>query len=71
MSYPRDLDEFTEEELRAELARRTAARERGVCDYCGRLPTEKSCKEFERHHDPLIVPYDADRLTNARVRAKT
>ena len=38
MSYPIDLDEYRDEALTAELARRKKARESGVCDYCGRTP---------------------------------
>lgn len=50
MSYPLDLDEIEEEKLREELTRRTELRLAGKCDYCGRLPTEPSCKFPERHH---------------------
>lgn len=48
MSYPRDLDEYTEEELRAELRRREAFRALGLCDYCGR-PALTTCRFPDRH----------------------
>ena len=35
MSYPRDLDEYSDDELKEELARRNAVREQGNCSYCG------------------------------------
>ena len=49
MSYPKDLDEIGEPELREELARREALRASGLCDYCGRAPSEQSCKFPKRH----------------------
>jgi hypothetical protein len=49
MSLPRDLDEVPGHELRAEIERRSVARARGVCDYCGRDPSETACKFPERH----------------------
>jgi hypothetical protein len=36
VSYIRDLDEYYEEELEAELASRAELRIRGLCDYCKR-----------------------------------
>ena len=53
MSYPKDLDEYSEKELVAELNRRFVARSRGVCDYCGRPPEAPACKFPERHALPL------------------
>lgn len=49
MSYPRDLDEYSENELLEEIERRRTVRERGLCDYCGRKPTTSPCKFPERH----------------------
>ena len=49
MSYQRDLDEFTEEELRDELARREEARRLGLCDYCGRNGNATKCHFPSRH----------------------
>jgi hypothetical protein len=53
MSYPKDLDEYSEKELVAELNRRFVVRSRGVCDYCGRSPEAPACKFPERHALPL------------------
>jgi hypothetical protein len=53
VSYPKDLDEYTDEQLREELERREKATESGLCGYCGRLPTEPACKFPERHEAPL------------------
>jgi hypothetical protein len=61
MSYPCDIDEMTEKELEEELKRRARARERGLCDYCGRKPTVPVCRMAERHRDARIYPYDANR----------
>ena len=57
MSYPRDLDEFAEKELVAELERRERLRRRGLCDYCGSpagvlFPNGRTCSHPERHDDP-------------------
>jgi hypothetical protein len=49
VSYPRDLDEFSEEELRDELARREEARRLGLCDYCGRNGNATKCRFSNRH----------------------
>ena len=50
MSYPKDLDEYTDNELTHELQRRMRLRERGLCDYCGRTDVTPTCKFPERHH---------------------
>lgn len=47
-----DLDDVTDAQLEAELKRRKALRDRGLCDYCKRLPTTPPCKHRERHHAP-------------------
>ncbi len=52
MSLLRDLDEYVENALVAEINRRIWARERGVCDYCGRTPETVVCKFPERHAAP-------------------
>lgn len=49
MGYARDLDEYSEIELRTELTRRETARILGICDYCERKPTEPACRFPERH----------------------
>jgi hypothetical protein len=64
MGYPRDLDEYEEEELRAELDRRAKLRADGKCDYCGRSIHVPTCKFQERHRRQKppgrIVSYDED-----------
>lgn len=49
MSYPRDLDEYSDEELREEIARREDCRARGVCDYCGKNGNAPKCRFKNRH----------------------
>ena len=49
MSYPRGLDEYTDEELHQELSRREDARARGLCDYCGRDQSTPMCRFNQRH----------------------
>lgn len=50
MSYPKDLDEYTQEELKAELTRRQLQQSQGNCDYCGRkCGAFPPCKFHERH----------------------
>lgn len=49
MGTPKELDEYTEVELKEELKRRFKAKEKGRCDYCGRYPTDEACRFPERH----------------------
>lgn len=49
MSYPKDLDEYTEQEMREELARRMTNRDLGLCDYCGRPGKTPPCRMRDRH----------------------
>jgi len=49
MSYPLDLDEISEENLRGELKRREQHWQAGLCDYCGRKPETPPCKFPDRH----------------------
>lgn len=49
MSYPKDLDEYTDAQLREELARREQARAEGRCDYCGRGNAASACRFPNRH----------------------
>ena len=37
MSYPRDLEDYTANELWGELGRRSRLFNDGKCDYCGRV----------------------------------
>lgn len=55
MTYFKDLDEYSEEELLNELARRKSLQEQGCCDYCGRSGTSSSCKEKLRHYTAAKV----------------
>ena len=53
MSYIKPLDEYDESELLLELELRKMRRDSGVCDYCGRPPTDEGkgdhCKFPHRH----------------------
>lgn len=57
MSYPRGLDEYSDEELVKEIKRRTAARKKGLCSYCGQKRDAKPCRYPELHSvaDELTV----------------
>jgi hypothetical protein len=56
MSYPRDLDEFSDAELREELASREKSRTEGLCDYCRRkLDSRPACRFPERHKRKLLL----------------
>ena len=47
----KDLDEFTESQLKEELERRHQHRCIGMCDYCGRKAQSKpECKFPKRHN---------------------
>jgi hypothetical protein len=49
MSYPRDLDDYSDEELVSELSRRHINRLVGKCDYCGRPSNKKARCGSGRH----------------------
>lgn len=53
MSYPKDLDEYSEEDLDAELKRRADLRLKGLCDYCGRHRDMPTCRMPKRHEQAL------------------
>lgn len=55
MSYPMSLDDYTDDQLAAEIARRTKSRKRGLCDYCKRRPSLPPCRFPERHYHPAII----------------
>ena len=61
MPYLRDLDEYREDELSAEIRRRAFARSKGLCDYCGRAPNTEMCKVgWQRHrHDETVAAWRA------------
>lgn len=52
MSYPKDLDEYDDEELMEELDKRAVRRKRGICDYCGQKFEAPSCRFPHRHKAP-------------------
>ncbi len=49
MSYPRDLDEFTTEELQEQLVLRATRLKDGKCDYCGQPGDMPFCRFQDRH----------------------
>jgi len=49
MSYSKDLDEYSEDELLAELEQRKDLRSTGLCDYCAQPGYTPSCKFPFRH----------------------
>lgn len=56
MSYPRDLDEYTDEELATEILLRAARRYLGTCDYCSRFKDQgEPCRFPRRHMQALTV----------------
>lgn len=57
MSFPRDLDEYSEAELRAELTRRAQVRSTGACDYCGRPVNAEPCR-FPARHQTAAEPLE-------------
>lgn len=49
MSYPKDLDDYSDEALQGELDRRERCRQKGKCDYCGKSRTSEACRLPLRH----------------------
>lgn len=49
MSYPRDLDDYTQSELEAELSRRQRLCDARRCDYCGQPYGAPKCRYPSRH----------------------
>lgn len=59
MSYHKDLDEYFEAELEAEIQRRKEARTLCLCDYCRRPQfIEPACKFPRRHRGVIEAPVD-------------
>ncbi len=52
MSYPMDLDQYSEAALKDELERRRKLRADGRCDYCGQPTTLPPCRFRARHQMP-------------------
>ena len=53
MSYPKDLDEYTDDELKDELGRRKQLMLKGLCTYCNRPGETPTCKFPDRHRQAL------------------
>lgn len=51
MSYPKDIDDYSDKELIVELARRCAERSLGRCDYCRRPKTDSACGSGRHNQD--------------------
>ena len=50
MSYPKDLYEYSDEDLEEEISRRKTYRSKGMCDYCLRPAlSTKFCNKQRRH----------------------
>ena len=49
MGYPRDLDEYSEEELAEEVRQRATLRAQGKCDYCKGTDLNRPCRFPDRH----------------------
>jgi len=60
MSYPMDLDEYTDAELETELRSRANLNRRGRCSYCGQLRSEPTCRFPDRHNGPHIQENNRD-----------
>lgn len=54
MSYPKDLDEYSVEDLENEIKRRRILREQGICDYCGQTGDKPHCRMFDRHQTAAL-----------------
>jgi hypothetical protein len=49
VSYPKDLEDYTDQQLLEEILRRAKLRADGVCDYCGSPATKPTCAHVYRH----------------------
>lgn len=49
MSYPKELDEYTDEELEKEIQRRAKLNNEGKCTYCNKLGSSPFCKQYSQH----------------------
>lgn len=63
MTILRGLDEYEDIELEKELRTRIHARANGLCDYCGRKPSEPPCKFPDRHTRPAREVEKAKRMS--------
>ena len=58
MSYPRDLEDYSDVELAEEIMRRARNRAIDRCDYCGKTDESPACKYPQRHttrRDPSML----------------
>jgi hypothetical protein len=55
MSCPRDLDEYTDTEIRAEHIRRNACANREECSYCGKSQFDPPCRFPDRHRTRVVL----------------
>lgn len=62
MSYQKDLDEYSDDELRKEIIRRDLLTQAGICSYCNRAGSESECKEKIRHEDARQVQLSLGRV---------
>lgn len=65
MGYPRDIDDYSDDELLDELRRREDMRARGLCDYCKSEVTAAPCRHRDRHGALLSVTIRFDCLPSA------
>ena len=56
MSYPKDLTDYTDADLKREIRRRKQQRDKGLCDYCGRARETVCCKFPARHYSARRKP---------------
>jgi len=51
MTYFKDLDEYSSEQLQNELNRRSNLLQQGLCDYCGQKGSDRACRFPSRHKE--------------------
>jgi len=56
MGSPKELCEYHESTLIAELIRRACVQAENKCDYCGRLRSTNSCRFTEHHMIKEMTP---------------
>lgn len=55
MSYPKDLEEYSDEQLEKELKRREVLRRAGWCSYCmNRISSDANPTNSCRYHEHLV-----------------
>lgn len=54
MSYPKDIEDYTTEELLVEVKRRLACKARGQCHYCLRPHDTSPCKFPNVHKGEMV-----------------